>query len=1121
MFAPVSSKPDLVAQEHEILAFWRERRTFARLRAQNAGGPRWSFLDGPITANNPMGVHHAWGRSYKDIFQRYHAMLGEAQRWQNGFDCQGLWVEVNVERDLGFTSKRDIEDYGIAEFVSLCKQRVLTYAARQTEQSIRLGYWMDWNDPDELRRLRDHLAADPAGVMTVDGPAGPVTDTVEMLVGRLGMPELGGSYFTFSNENNDLIWAFLAECHRRGWLYKGHDTMPWCARCGTGISQHEMTEGYADRTDPGLTLRLPLVDRPGEALLVWTTTPWTLTSNVAAAVGPALPYVRVRQGDATFWLAKGRLAKVLVGPFEVLEERPGADLVGWRYAGPFDDLPAVRAAFAGTDGAPAYHHRVVAWSEVGEDEGTGIVHIAPGCGAEDYALGRELGLPMLAPLDENGGFIDGFGFLTGRDVRDSVEPVIEHLKHHGGFYRVEDFVHRYPHCWRCGTPLVFRLVDEWYVSMGQVYARPRAELTAAEVDASLRYQIMEVVDQIRWIPGFGYERELDWLLNMHDWMISKKRYWGLALPIFDCSACGRFDVIGGRDELKARAIEGWEVLEGHTPHRPFVDAVRIACPGCGAPVARIPDVGNPWLDAGIVPFSTLHYREDPGYWADWFPADFISESFPGQFRNWFYSMLAMSTVLRREPPFRTIFGYATLFGEDGRPMHKSWGNAIEFDEAAERMGVDVMRWMYVNARPDDNILFGWHAADEARRGLLVLWNVYAFFVTYARLAGWTPASGAPPLGERPAMDRWILSRLAATAATAGERLADYDADAAAAVVSRFIEDLSTWYLRRNRRRFSRNEDPADRAAAFATLHAALHGLARTVAPMLPFLAETLHQNLAVEVGVDGPDSVHLTAWPAPELGPLRDLALEAAMSVVLRAVELARTLRSQAGLKLRQPLARAWVALPGADAPELEAPTELHLLLGLFAGEVNVKAVILIGDESELVERRVKPLLPRIGKKLGTAIPAVMAAARAGAFEIHADGSVTLAGVTLAPDEVEILSAPRPGTAVAHDDGLVVVIDTEVSPELRAEGDARELQRAIQDLRRDAGLELDATIDVVVAPAGGDGARLAPYLATVAQDTLAASIELGPLPAGWSTSAAELAGGTAGVALRARVEAPA
>ncbi len=440
MFAPVPSRPDLIAQEHDTLAGWAERRTFARLRAQNAGGPRWSFLDGPITANNPMGVHHAWGRTYKDVFCRFHAMLGEDQRWQNGFDCQGLWVEVNVERDLGFTSKRDIEAFGIAEFVSLCKQRVLTYAARQTEQSIRLGMWMDWNDPDELRRLRDLLAADPASAATTAGVAGPVSDTVEMLVGRLGMPDIGGSYFTFSNENNDQIWEFLAECHRRGWIYKGHDTMPWCARCGTGLSQMEMNEGYQDRDDPGLTIRLPLLDRPGESLLVWTTTPWTLTSNVAAAVGPDLTYVKVRQGDETIWLGKGTLRSALEGPFEVLEERPGSDLVGWTYSGPFDDLPAVREAFSerGSDGSP-YVHRVVPWTEVGDDEGTGIVHIAPGCGAEDFQLGKALGLPVVAPLDESGIVLEGFGALSGRDVREVTEPIVEHLRRTGRFYRLETY----------------------------------------------------------------------------------------------------------------------------------------------------------------------------------------------------------------------------------------------------------------------------------------------------------------------------------------------------------------------------------------------------------------------------------------------------------------------------------------------------------------------------------------------------------------------------------------------------------------------------------------------------------------------------------------------------------
>ena len=1105
MFRPIDPKPDLVKQEHEILALWRERRTFARLRAQLAGGPRWSFLDGPITANNPMGVHHAWGRAYKDLYQRFHAMLGEDQRFQNGFDCQGLWVEVNVERDLGFTSKRDIEAYGLAAFVSLCKQRVLTYAARQTEQSIRLGMWMDWNDPAELLRLRDLLAEDPAQQATIDGPEGPVTDSVEMLVGRLGMPDLGGSYFTFSNENNDLIWGFLAECHRRGWIYKGVDSMPWCPRCGTGLSQMEMNEGYADREDPGLTVKLPLLDRPGEALLIWTTTPWTLAANIAAAVGPELRYVRIRQGDETFWVGRGTLKSAVVGPFDIVEELPGSDLVGWTYSGPFDDLPAVVEAFRGVDGGADYVHRVVPWTEVGEDEGTGIVHIATGAGAEDFGLGKELGLPIIGPIDEDGRYLEGFGWLSRRDAPAVAEAVVDDLERRGLFYHLEPYRHRYPHCWRCNTPLLWRVVDEWFINMGPVYEQPRETLTKEQVDASLRYQIMEVVDRIRWIPDFGYERELDWLRNMHDWMISKKRYWGLALPIYDCAACGTVDVIGGREELRERAVEGWEAFEGHTPHRPYVDAVKIACSGCGAPVERIRDVGNPWLDAGIVPFSTLHFREEPEYWAKWFPADFITESFPGQFRNWFYSMLAMSTVLRREPPFKEIFGYALVFGEDGRPMHKSWGNAIEFDEAADRMGVDVMRWMFAKARPEENILFGWHAADEARRELLILWNVYAFFVRYARSSGWVPSTGGPPVAERPILDRWILSRAARTAALAEERLRDTDAVGAARALSTFLDGLSTWYLRLSRRRFSRSAG-ADRDAAFATLHEALTATTRMLAPILPFLSEGMYQNLVAAVDPQAPDSVHLTSWPTAEVAGHADAALEATMALAQGAVDLARTLRSSARLKTRQPLARAWLALPDRGLVVGED------LLRIIADEINVHEVIPLADDSELIERRIKPLLPKIGRKLGAQIPAVMGAAREGAFEIHRDGSVTLAGVTLAPDEVEIQATPRPGTAVAEHDGLVMVLDTALTPELRAEGDARELQRAVQDLRKDAGLEVDDRIDLWVF---GLDPAVAVHLETIAAETLA-ELATGDAPPDAVRGSVPLESGAVEIALRFR-----
>jgi isoleucyl-tRNA synthetase len=545
--------------------------------------------------------------------------------------------------------------------------------------------------------------------------------------------------------------------------------------------------------------------------------------------------------------------------------------------------------------------------------------------------------------------------------------------------------------------------------------------------------------------------------------------------------------------------------------------VVVPCTTCGADARRIRDVGNPWLDAGIVPFSTLHYRTDREYWEKWFPADFVTESFPGQFRNWFYSMLAMATVLRRERPFKSLFGYATLYGEDGRPMHKSWGNAIEFNEAAERMGVDVMRWMYMSARPEDNILFGYHTADEARRELLVLWNVLAFFTTYARLEGWSP--GREVIGEqapdpdRSLLDRWVLSRAAEMAAVAGATMDRYDTRGATRAISGFVDDLSTWWLRRSRRRLSRADDATDRDAAFGTLHLALVSVARTMAPLLPFLAEEFHRALVTAADEEAPESVHLTPWPSDDLAPLRDPRLEAAMADLRRAVELGRTLRSQAGIRVRQPLGRLWLAMPSRSLTEGLEAGAADELLSLLAEELNVKSVEIIGDESELVDRRVKPLLPVIGAKYGPAIPAIMAAARADEVEYHEDGSVSLGGVTLGPDEVEILATPRPGTAVAHDEGIVVVIDTELTPQLVSEGDARELTRAVQDLRKQAALALDARIRLFVDGPAAALDRLEPYLATVAADVLADEIVRGPAATDAGAAEVALDAGTVTIAL--------
>ncbi len=1041
MFKPVPNPVDFVAQEHEVLDFWEESEAFEKLVELRKDGPRWSFIDGPITANNPMGVHHGWGRTYKDLYHRYWAMRGYKTRYQNGFDCQGLWVEVEVEKEKGFESKRDIEDYGVARFVRDCKERVLRYAAVQTEQSQRLGYWMDWNDTDFLRELAAMMRETPEKVITVEGSEGPVTDTVENIVGRLGLPEMGGSYFTFSTENNYMIWTMLKRCWEKDWLYKGTDVMPWCPRCATGISQHEIvTEGYRELTHPSVTVRFPLCGGKHESLLVWTTTPWTLTSNVAAAVGPDLTYVKVRQDDEILYLAKGALP-ILEGDYQVIDEMRGEELVGLTYEGPFDELEAQQ-----TMGGPQAHH-VILWEDVGEEEGTGIVHIAPGCGAEDFELAQEYDLPAIAPLDEEGQFIAGFGSFTGTDVGDSAERVFDSLREKEILYKVEDYTHRYPVCWRCSTELVFRLVDEWFISMDD-----------------LRHDMIEVTKQIRWIPSFGLERELDWLRNMDDWMISKKRYWGLALPIWECKECGHFEVIGDEHELKERAVTGWEAFEGHTPHKPWIDDVRIECSECGAEVERIADVGNPWLDAGIVAFSTLRYRTDREYWEKWFPADWISESFPGQFRNWFYSLLAMATVMVNEPPFETCFSYALLLAEDGREMHKSWGNAIEFNEAADVMGVDVMRWLYCAHKPEKNLLFGYNRADEVRRQFLIpLWNVYDFFVTYANIDAWEPDTRWDQVApaEPTLLDRWILARLNQVVDRATERLENYDAYATTMAIEEFLDDLSNWYVRRSRRRFWKSEQDADKQAAYATLYRVMTTLIRLLAPIIPFAPEMMYQNLVRSVDADALESIHHTRWPTANLEAV-DEDLLAQMALARDVVTQGHSARNSAGIKLRQPLAQALIYLP-PDLGELD-----DAMIDLVQDELNVKEVVFVEDESELVDYRLLPDSQVLGPRFRETFPAVKAALEgledplAAVRRLQADLPLEIEvedeEVELAPDEVLVREEAPEDLAVASEHGLTVAVEVALTPELVAEGLARDVVRRIQSLRKEADFDLDDRI---------------------------------------------------------------
>ncbi len=981
VFKPVDTKVDFPAMERDILAWWQQTGMMQKyIHKNDHASKRWSFIDGPITANNPMGVHHAWGRMYKDLFQRFKTMQGYQQRYQNGFDGQGLWIEVEVEKELGFKSKRDIEAYGIDRFVELCKARVRKFSDIQTEQSIRLGYWMDWDN----------------------------------------------SYHTMSDENNYTIWHFLKVCHDRGWVHEGTDVMPWCPRCGTGLSEHEIvTEGYREITHPSPYLRFPLEGRANESLLVWTTTPWTLSSNVAAAVHPKLTYVQVRQGDETLYLAKGRLS-VLRGPYEVVRELTGQEMTGWRYRGPYDELPAQQGV----------EHRIVPWEEVSETEGTGIVHIAPGAGKEDFALGKEHGLAVIAPLDESGNFIQGFDWLSGKNVSQVVQPIFDDLQRKGLLYHVERYAHRYPVCWRCDTELVFRLVSEWFISMNE-----------------LRYLIMDVTKKIRWIPDFGMKRELDWLEHMDDWMISKKRYWGLALPIFKCSACGAFEVIGSETELKERAVEGWSEFEGRSPHRPWIDWVKISCSTCGAKVSRITDVGNPWLDAGIVPFSTLDYRHDRKHWEQWFPADWISESFPGQFRNWFYSLLTMATALENHEPFKCVFSYALVRDEKGEEMHKSKGNAIWFDDAAEKIGVDTMRWMYACANPAANLNFGYGTADGTRRRFIIpLWNVYNFFITYANIDGFNPkaTSSQEPASD---MDRWIRSELEQLVADVTRLLEEYNPTDAARRTEDFVDVLSDWYVRRSRRRFWKSENDQDKLSAYSTLYTCLTTLAKLLSPFTPFVAEEIYGNLVRSVDAGAPESVHLADWPQADES-LIDQELSEAMRLAMRVSSLGRAARSKAGIRVRQPLAKVLVKTRSAQEGEA-----LQRLSSQVMDELNIKEVALLKDERDVVEFSLRPDLKLLGPRLGADLPklrrALDAADAASVARAVLNGeSVLIDGIVLKPEELLVSTSERQGYAAASEGGYTVAVTTELTPELADEGMARELVHLIQNMRRSAGFDI-------------------------------------------------------------------
>jgi isoleucyl-tRNA synthetase len=1005
IFSPFADKPNHHALEPEILQLWEDENTFASLRELNLGGPRFSFIDGPITANNPMGVHHAWGRTLKDVFQRYKALRGFEQRYQNGFDCQGLWVEVEVEKSLGLNSKREIEEYGLAEFAQRCKERVAKFSEVITEQSRRLGMWMDWEN----------------------------------------------DYYTFSDTNIEYIWRFLKATHERGWLYRGHRSTVWCPRCGTSISQHELFAGeYKELEHPSLFVRFPLKGREDESLSVWTTTPWTLPANVAAAVNPTADYGLTKAGE--WW------ATALKPDEEFVRTTLGAELVGLEYEGPFDHLPAQEGVV----------HRVIPWDDVALDEGTGVVHIAPGAGAEDFELSRVHGLPVLAPLDEAGRMLPGYGFdsMSSDEV---AEPVIDDLRHRGLLIDAGTIVHRYPTCWRCGTPLVFRVVDDWFIAADEI-----------------RQPMLEANATVEWTPDFYSKRMDDWLRNMGDWNISRKRYFGLPLPFYLCD-CGHLNVIGSRRELEERAVRG---LDGLLElHRPWIDAVVIRCEACEREVERVPEVGDAWLDAGIVPLATLGWQNErriPGghangaatglsgadlpdhaYWEEWFPADWISEM-REQIRLWFYSISFMAVTLIGRSPYRRVLTYEKLLDETGREMHRSWGNAIEVNEALETMGADVMRSQYCSQPPSQNLLFGYGPGREIQRRLLTLWNSTKFLVDYANIQGWSPTWSdldAGPAGDLQPLDRWLVAR---TQTLVSEATAAYEGWLTVNVVrafDTFLEDVSNWYIRRSRRRFWDGDD-----VALSTLWYALVQGARVISPVMPFLADYIWRRLT-SPAAGAPSSVFLAGWPS-EGAP--DGSLLEEVEDVRRVVELGRQARSHAGLKLRQPL-RALV---------VEGATSAQAHVHEIADELRVKSVSF--GEVAASELRVKPNLRLLGPRLGRDLDAVRKALEANDFEALPGGGFRAAGHDLGPDEVLVERQGKEGFAVASADGVTVALDMHLDEELAREGRTFDLIHAVNTMRKEAGLELTDRIRLTIPERDSD---LLEHREWIAHETLAVSIE--------------------------------
>jgi isoleucyl-tRNA synthetase len=1034
-FEPVDPNVDLPALEREVLAFWEEAGIFERSLEARRGAPAWVFYEGPPTANGRPGIHHAESRTFKDIYPRYRTMTGHFVARKAGWDCHGLPVELEVEKEIGTKSKRDIEAFGIAEFNRRCRESVTRYVEDWERMTERLGFWID----------------------------------------------LSQAYRTMDTEYIESVWWSLKELHKQGLLFEADKSVAYCPRCGTALSDHEVAMGYATVTDPSVFARFRIVvaadpSLVGASLVAWTTTPWTLPSNLGLAVDPDETYVRITHPGGDVILAESRVEAVLGDHPEPADRFPGRRLTEGN----------------GTAYEPLYEnvndttHRVIAAGDfVSMDEGTGIIHVAPGFGAEDLEMGRREGWPTYRPIDDDGRFTDEtpVAFVRGVFVKEADPKIIEDLEARGLLLQHGTYEHTYPLCWRCDTPLLYMARTSWYIR------------TTARKE-----RLLEINESVNWYPEhIKHGRYGDWLENNVDWALSRERYWGTPLPVWRCSE-RHVTVVGSLDELSTLA--GRDVA-GVDPHRPAIDEVTIPCPECDAEARRVPEVIDTWYDSGAMPYAQWGYHPELGRGIEErersFPADFISEGID-QTRGWFYSLMAESTLLFDTTAYRNCVVLGLLLDKDGRKMSKRLGNVIEPTEVMDRYGADALRWFFVAAgSPWSARRVSMEAVEDGvRRVLLTLWNTFAFLVLYSNANDLDPS--VEPSAERSPLDRWILSRLQHTVEAARRGLDGYDATTAARAIAGLVEDLSNWYVRRARPRFwnaGADGSPEDTAAAHRTLYECLTTVARLLAPITPFVAESMWRTLTR--GVEGaPESVHLADYPEPDPGAL-DERLEAAMATARHIVTLGRTARTEARVRVRQPLARAVVHLPGD-------PRELEPLLRDVAEELNVKEIEFAEAAPALGGWRARPSYRVLGPRLGPRVKEAAAALGGDdgtlAARLAAGETVTVdlpsGPVSIGPDDVDLSQGTTGGWGSASGGGITVALELDVTPELALEGQARELVRLIQEARKEAGLSVTDRIEVTVDTEGLPASAVEAYHRWIAGEVLAVRLKLGSVSEGAS-----------------------